>query len=120
MRQFYGTLAKALEAEGLEVTVVTLDPDQTLARVEADRGFHIVHHARIRHPRVLNAGKAYIEPFFTLDPWGFRLFSSIAAAPFQPGTDPAADATIFDEIRARMVGGAQIALRPASGGDRRP
>ena len=105
MRQFYGTLAKALEAEGLEVAVVTLDPAQTLARVEADRGFHIVHHARIRHPRVLNAGKAYIEPFFTLDPWGFRLFSSIAAAPFQPGPDPAADATIFDEIRARMVGG---------------
>ena len=26
MRQFYGTLAKALEAEGLEVAVVTLDP----------------------------------------------------------------------------------------------
>ena len=88
MRQFYGTLAKALEAEGVAVSVVTLDADQTLARVEADGGHHIVHHARIRHPRVLNAGKAYIEPFFTLDPWGFRLFSSIAAAPFLPDPDP--------------------------------
>lgn len=105
MRQFYGTLAKALEGAGAAVSVVTLDPDRTLARVEADEGFHIVHHARIRHPRVLNAGKAYIEPFFTLDPWGFRLFSSIAAETFRPGPDPLADAAIFDEIRARMVGG---------------
>lgn len=104
MRQFYGTLAKALEVEGHAVTVVTLDPEQTLARVAADEGFHIVHHARIRHPRVLNAGKAYIEPFFTLDPWGVRLFSSIAAAPFRPGVDPARDVAIFEEIRARMVG----------------
>lgn len=104
MRQFYGTLAKALEAEGVAVKLVTLDPEQTLARVAADEGFHIVHHARIRHPRVLNAGKAYIEPFFTLDPWGVRLFSSIAAEPFRPGADPARDAAIFEEIRARMVG----------------
>lgn len=103
MRQFYGTLAQALQGEGLAVDVVTLDPDQTLARVEGDTGFHIVHHARIRHPRVLNAGKAYIEPFFTLDPWGFRLFSSIAAEPFTPGPDPVADGAVFDEIRARMV-----------------
>lgn len=103
MRQFYGTLAQALQAEGLAVDVVTLDPDQTLARVAGDTGFHIVHHARLRHPRVLNAGKAYIEPFFTLDPWGFRLFSSIAAEAFTPGPDSAADAAVFDEIRARMV-----------------
>ena len=104
MRQFYGTLAKALEAEGLAVTVVTLDEAQALARIGADDGFHILHHTRIRHPRVLNAGKAYIEPFFTLDPWGFRLFSSIAAETFCPGPDPAADAVIFEEIRGRMVG----------------
>ena len=104
MRQFYGTLAKALEAEGVAVSVVTLDADQTLARIEADGGHHIVHHARIRHPRVLNAGKAYIEPFFTLDPWGFRLFSSIAAAPFLPDPDPSRAAVIFEEIRARMLG----------------
>lgn len=103
MRQFYGTLAKALEGEGLAVDVVTLEPDLTMARVAGDDGFHIVHHARIRHPRVLNAGKAYIEPFFTLDPWGFRLFSSIAAESFRPGPDPAADAAVFDDIRARMV-----------------
>lgn len=105
MRQFYGTLAEALRGLGVSVQVVTLDPDQTMARIEGDAGFHIVHHARIRHPRVLNAGKAYIEPFFTLDPWGFRLFSSIAAQNFTPGPDPAWDAAIFDEIRARMVGG---------------
>ncbi|NEY89427.1 capsular polysaccharide export protein, LipB/KpsS family [Tabrizicola oligotrophica] len=104
MRQFYGTLAKALQGEGLAVEVVTLDPERTLARIEADHGFHIVHHARIRHPRVLNAGKAYIEPFFTLDPWGYRLFSSIAAETFRPGPDPDRDAAVFDDIRARMVG----------------
>lgn len=104
MRQFYGTMAEALEAEGLAVTVVTLDEAQALARIAADDGFHILHHTRIRHPRVLNAGKAYIEPFFTLDPWGFRLFSSIAAEAFRPGPDPAADAVIFEEIRSRMVG----------------
>lgn len=104
MRQFYGRLAQALEGQGLAVAVVTLDADQTLARVEATPGFHIIHHSRLRHPRVLNAGKAYIEPFFTLDPWGFRLFSSIGAEVFRPGPDPAADAAIFDEIRARMVG----------------
>lgn len=103
MRQFYGTLAQALEGQGLAVDVVTLNPDQTQARVEAIPGFHIIHHSRLRHPRVLNAGKAYIEPFFTLDPWGFRLFSSIGAATFHPGPDPAADAAIFDEIRTRMV-----------------
>lgn len=103
MRQFYGTLAQALQAEGLAVDIVTLDPDQTEAQVEAIPGFHIVHHARLRHPRVLNAGKAYIEPFYTLDPWGYRLFSAIAAEPFRPGPDPAFDAAVFDDIHARMV-----------------
>ena len=105
MRQFYGRLADALTAEGAEVEVVTLDPDRLEVRVRADTRLHIVHHTRLRHPRVLSAGKAYIEPFFTIDPWGFRLFSSIAAAAFEPGPDPAADRAIFDEIRTRMVGG---------------
>ncbi len=105
MRQFYGRLAEALTAEGAEVVLTNHDPDSAEARVNAEPGLHIVHHCRLRHPRVLNAGKAYIEPFFTLDPWGYRLFSSIAAAKFVAGPDPAKDAAVFDDIHARMVEG---------------
>lgn len=103
MRQFYGRLAEALTAEGAAVEVITLDPEDTEVRVAADSRLHIVHHCRLRHPRVLSAGKAYIEPFFTLDPWGYRLFSSIAAQIFQPGQDAAFDRAVFDDIHARMV-----------------
>lgn len=105
MRQFYGRLADALTAEGAEVVVTTHDPEIVEARVNAEPGLHILHHMRLRHPRVLNAGKAYIEPFFTLDPWGYRLFSSIAAAKFEPLQDNAQDAALFDDIRTRMVEG---------------
>ena len=89
LKAFYGKLGAGLAARGADVVTRLHDRDAVPAEVAADQGFHIVDHGRFRHPRVLNAGLSYVQPWYYLDPWGMRAFSSLAGMAFDPATvDP--------------------------------
>jgi len=81
---FYAKLTDGLAARDIAFELRALDRETLMDQVAADRAFHVVNHGRFRHPRVLNAGIAYIYPFWNVDPWGIRAFSSIEEAPFDP------------------------------------
>jgi len=102
---FYDKLLAGLRARGIATATEVLDRDRLAACVAADDAFHIVNHGRMRHPRVLNAGIAYVYPFWHLDPWGIRAFSSIAAVRFDPAAvDVEAARPFFRRLRKRLVG----------------
>lgn len=102
---FYRRLAEGLDARGIPYEQVPLDRARLLERVSGDAAFHIVNHGRFRHPRVLNAGIAYIYPFWNLDPQGIRAFSSIGGLRFDPASIDAAIARpFFRRLRQRIVG----------------
>lgn len=103
---FYQKLTEGLQAEGHAVTLVDLDRDTVMAQVEADDAFHVVNHGRFRHPRVRNAGIAYVYPFWNMDPAGIRAFSSIADMPFRPDQIAGEVARPFmRRLRKRLIGG---------------
>lgn len=103
---FYQRLTNGLRDRGVGFRIIALDRDTLLARVASDAAFHIINHGRFRHPRILNAGVAYIYPFWNLDPWGIRAFSSIAEQPFVPGgIDPARSGPFFRRLRQFLVAG---------------
>jgi hypothetical protein len=104
MKPFYRALIDGLAARGGRVDLLEHDRARTLRSVARQPGFHIVDHGRIRDPRVLNAGIAYVYPFWNLDPWGIRAFSSIAAQAFDPAqVDPEAAAAFARALRRRLV-----------------
>jgi len=104
MKPFYQSLTRGLKDAGHSVSLVNHDRDAALAQIEADDGFHIFDHGQLRHARALNAGIAYVYPFWNLDPWGIRAFSSIAAQKFDPQAVPAqAAAEFFGRLRHRLV-----------------
>lgn len=101
---FYGKLGAGLAARGAEVEYRLHDRDAVPAEVAADEGFHIVDHGRYRHPRVLNAGLSYVQPWYYLDPWGMRAFSSLAGMSFDPAEIAPARALAFrDGLYRRLV-----------------
>lgn len=101
---FYTRLIDGWQARDGEVRLVPHDRATALAMVEATPGFHIFDHGRLRHPRALNAGVAYVYPFWHLDPWGIRAFSSIVAQAFDPAMIPQSPARAFaDRLRTRLV-----------------
>ena len=104
LRAFYGKIGDGLAARGARVEYQVHDRALVPGQIEADAGFHILDHGRMRHPRVLNAGSGYIRPYHYLDPWGIRAFSSLTAKEFDPG---AIDATVAaawrDALFARLV-----------------
>lgn len=103
---FYEKLDAGLRARGVPVRHVALDRDRVMQVVAGDDAFHIVNHGRFRHPRVLNAGIAYVYPFWNLDPHGIRAFSSIGEARFDPDAIDAEEARpFFRRLRKRLVGG---------------
>ncbi|MEO0938524.1 MAG: hypothetical protein AAFY38_10255 [Pseudomonadota bacterium] len=103
---FYATLTAGLTARGAAYELRALDRETLLDQVAADEAFHIVNHGRFRHPRVLNAGIAYIYPFWNLDPFGIRAFSSIGAARFDPRRiDAEVARPFFRRLKGRIVGG---------------
>ena len=90
----------------MNVVHVPLDRDVVMAHVASDTAFHVVNHGRFQHSRVLNAGIAYIYPFWNMDPLGIRAFSSIADQPFRPGqVDADVARPFFRRLRKRLVGG---------------
>lgn len=104
MQPYYVKLIAGLPELGVKVTTVLHDRETTLATVDAIAGVHIVDHGRLRHPRLLNTGVAYIYPFWNLDPWGIRALSSIAAATFDATQiDPVAAKEFAAKLRKRLV-----------------
>lgn len=103
---FYVALRDGLEAEGRSVEFRPIDKAGVIAAAEADEAIHLVNHGRLRHPRVWNAGIAYVYPFWNVDPWGIRAFSSIAAQRFDAASVPVdAARPFFRRLRKRLVEG---------------
>jgi DNA-binding transcriptional ArsR family regulator len=101
---FYQRLIDGFTARGGQVQLALHDRATAQASIEATPGFHILDHGRLRHPRALNAGVAYVYPFWHLDPWGIRAFSSIAAQVFDPASIPPGPARAFaDRLRTRLI-----------------
>lgn len=102
---FYAALTAGLQARGIAFDLTALDRETLMQQVNSDDVFHIVNHGRFSHPRLLNAGIAYIYPFWNMDPAGIRAFSSIAALPFDPATIDSAQSTpFFRRLKKRQVG----------------
>lgn len=101
---FYRRLAGGLDARGVPYRFVPIERAGLPDRVAGDTDYHIVNHGRVRHPRVLNAGVAYIYPYWHLDPSGIRSFASIGTLGFDPGAvdGPAAQA-FFRQMVKRQV-----------------
>lgn len=105
MKPFYRELVQGLRARGLKVDLVAHDRSRGLEQVEADHGFHVFDHGRVRHARALNSGIAYVYPFWNMDPWGIRAHSSIAAMKFDATLVPKAEAEEFHKrLRFRLIG----------------
>lgn len=105
MLRFYQTLDAGLRAHGWTCHMQPLDRGTLQTTVDASDAFHIVNHGRLTHHRVLNAGIAYVYPFWNLDPKGIRAFSSIADLPFRPGSiDADVARPFFRQLRSRLVG----------------
>ncbi|WP_428928494.1 hypothetical protein [Marinibacterium sp. SX1] len=107
---FYARLRDGLQARGRTVEIRPLGISQGKARVldqaAGDTAIHLVNHGRLHHPRVWNAGIAYVYPFWNVDPRGIRAFSSIADLPFDPDTiDTEAARPFFRRLRKRLVDG---------------
>ncbi|MEM8730641.1 MAG: hypothetical protein AAGF79_12050 [Pseudomonadota bacterium] len=101
---FYDRLKTGLLDAGYPVDVRAIDKSRLIAQAETEDAVHLVNHGRCRHPRIWNAGIAYIYPFWNVDPWGIRAFSSIAQTPFRPDEiDAAAARPFFRRLRARLV-----------------
>ncbi len=101
---FYGKIGEGLRARGARVDYIQHDRALTDARIAADAGFHIIDHGRNRHPRALNAGLSFVQPYYYLDPWGMRAFSSLAAMEFAPkAIDTVAAAAFRDGLVAKLV-----------------
>lgn len=83
LKHFYQHLRDGLSERGAEVAMVPHDRTFLLAEVVEDTDFHIVDHGDLRHPRILNAGIAYLFPFWNLDPHGIRALSSIGEEEFR-------------------------------------
>lgn len=104
MLPFYRKLTTGLTGAGIVWRAVAIDRDALPAAIERDTAFHIVNHGQVRHPRALNAGIAYVYPFWNLDPQGIRAFSSIADKPFRPARiDAEKAAAFFRRLRKRLV-----------------
>lgn len=102
---FYTRLTEGLTALDVSCEVIDLDRETVMAEVEADDAFHVINHGRFEHPRVLNAGVAYIYPFWNVDPKGIRAFSSIASQSFNPAQIETEEArAFFRKLKARLVG----------------
>ncbi len=106
LRAFYGKIGEGLRQRGVAVEYRPHDRDTIVAEIAADSGFHILNHGRLRHPRVLNAGLSFVQPYYYLDPWGIRAFSSLAEKSFDPAQiAPEIAASFHAALVLRLVGG---------------
>ena len=104
LKHFYDRLCDGLQAKGVTVALMPHRRETLLAEVAADRDFHIVDHGTERHPRILNAGIAYVFPYWNLDPSGIRACSSIGTRAFpRREIDASAANAFFRDLRHRLV-----------------
>jgi hypothetical protein len=80
LKWFYRRLCDGFAERGGVIRKVPHERDLLLADLLEDDDFHIVDHGALRHPRILNAGIAYLFPYWNLDPHGIRATSSIGAS----------------------------------------
>jgi hypothetical protein len=104
-RSFWVKLHKGLKDRGIDVQHALLNRADFLLQIAGNDDFHIVNHGNFRHPRVLNAGLAYVAPYWYLDPCGIRALSSIGARNFDASlTDAAAAADFLRRLARRQIG----------------
>ena len=105
LKPFYRRLFDGLVGAGHTVRAQRHDRYTLPETVASDTAFHIVDHGQMRHPRVLNAGIAYVYPYWNLDPHGIRALSSIGEMAFDPqAVDGPAASAFATRLRRRLVG----------------
>ncbi|MGR3635153.1 MAG: capsular polysaccharide export protein, LipB/KpsS family [Shimia sp.] len=104
MLPFYQKLKAGFDEIGVPWRTEAIDRDNALKRVAQDDWFHIFNHSHIQQDRVLNAGVAYVYPFWNVDPMGIRAFSSIADTKFVSGKiDDDKARRFFGRLRRRWM-----------------
>lgn len=74
------------------------------ARHYDDGDLHIIDMGRVQGPGVLNAGVAYMQPFWHLDPLGVQGESGIGGLAYEAAqVDYAKAGPFFEDLRARIV-----------------
>jgi hypothetical protein len=100
---FLRKLRDGFMARGAGVDIRHRNAD-ALAAMGGTPDFHIIHNGRVRHPRALNSGLAYLYPFWYLDPQGVFFEASTAQASFDPDSiDRAASQDFFDRLSRRHL-----------------
>lgn len=106
MAPYYRALTDGLRARGHEVAHIRHDRLTTFATVSDDDAIHILDHGHIKHPRVWNAGIAYVYPFWHVDRSGIRAHASIGTSPYDPSKiDPEIARPFFQRLRRRLIAG---------------
>lgn len=101
---FYQKLTAGLAARDIAFTIRALNRETVMGQVAKDTSFHIINHGKFEHPRVLNAGVAYVYPFWNMDPKGIRAFSSIGGLDFRAqDIDETLARPFFRKLRQRLV-----------------
>lgn len=104
MMPFYRKLIEGFNERGIDFELRRLDRATMPQQVAADTAYHLVNHGAFRHPRLRNAGLAYVYPFWHVDPQGIRAASSIREMEFDPrATDADRARAFFKRLRKRLV-----------------
>jgi hypothetical protein len=90
--ELFAKVQTLMQAEGIQVDI---RPKASLPA--PDGNLHIIEEGITPAPGVLNAGLAYLNGFWYLDPKGVRHASSIAAMPYSPAQVPMRRAMTFLE-----------------------
>lgn len=99
----YKRLLPPLKSLGVMVEVVARTSTVELDHYTQD-DFHLVHHGFIRKFNLLNAGIAYLKPFWYLDPRGVLCDSSISrAVPDLDRYDPEIAKSFVGNLRNRYI-----------------
>ena len=102
--QFWSPLAQVVERMGGEVVLREYEARSHRTIAADDGALHVVNNGAIRQANVLNAGLAYVDGFWHLDPVGVLAVSSIGDRRFDPGAVPLQEArTFFRRLRGRFV-----------------
>ena len=102
--QFWSPLARVVERMGGEVVPRAYEERSHRTIDAGDGAIHVVNNGAIRQANVLNAGLAYVDGFWHLDPVGVLAVSSIGARRFDPEAVPIREArTFFRRLRGRFV-----------------
>ncbi|MGR3713377.1 MAG: capsular polysaccharide export protein, LipB/KpsS family [Shimia sp.] len=104
MLPFYRKLMDGFDEIGVAWRTEPMQREAALARIEKDSWFHIFNHGQVQHDRAMNAGVAYIYPYWNMDPMGIRAYSSIGDKNFYAGkVDDEKARKFFGRMRRRLV-----------------